>query len=88
MGDLSLDHVGFMLRDLDAGVERWEKLGFKLSRRSPQMGRVPGETEMAPWATSNHCAMFREGYLELIGVTNRRISIRGHGFSTVSKARI
>ena len=70
MGDLSLDHVGFMLRDLDAGVERWEKLGFKLSRRSPQMGRVPGETEMAPWATSNHCAMFREGYLELIGVTN------------------
>ena len=61
MGDLSLDHVGFMLRDLDAGVERWEKLGFKLSRRSPQMGRVPGEAKMAPWATSNHCAMFREG---------------------------
>ena len=32
MGNLSLDHVGFMLWDLDAGVERWEKLGFKLSR--------------------------------------------------------
>jgi hypothetical protein len=25
---------------------------------------------MAPWATSNHCAMFERGYLELIGVTN------------------
>ena len=70
MGDLSLDHVGFMLCDLDAGVERWRKLGFKLSRRSAQMGKVPGESEMAPWATSNHCAMFDRGYLELIGVTN------------------
>ncbi len=70
MGDLSLDHVGFMLRDLDAGAERWQKLGFKLSRRSSQMGKVPGESEMVPWATSNHCAMFERGYLELIGVTN------------------
>ena len=70
MGDLSLDHVGFMLRDLDAGAERWQKLGFKLSRRSSQMGKVPGKSEMAPWATSNHCAMFERGYLELIGVTN------------------
>lgn len=70
MGNLSLDHVGFMLRDLDAGAECWRKLGFKLSLRSPQMGRVPGESEMAPWATSNHCVMFERGYLELIGVTN------------------
>jgi len=70
MGDLSLDHVGFMLRELDAGAERWQKLGFKLSRRSSQMGKGPGKSEMAPWATSNHCAMFERGYLELIGVTN------------------
>ena len=70
MTGLSLDHVGFMVRDLDAAADRWRRLGFQLSRRSPQMGRVPGKTEMAPWATSNHCAMFRTGYLELIGVTN------------------
>ena len=67
---LSLDHVGFMVRDLDAAVARWERLGFLLSRRSPQMGKVPGESEMAPWASSNHCAMFEHGYLELIGITN------------------
>lgn len=67
---LSLDHAGFMVWDLDAGVEKWRKLGFNLSRRSPQMGRVPGEAEMAPWASSNHCAMFERGYLELIGITN------------------
>ena len=34
------------------------------------MGKVPGESEMAPWASSNHCAMFKHGYLELIGITN------------------
>ena len=34
------------------------------------MGKVPGESEMAPWASSNHCAMFEHGYLELIGITN------------------
>ena len=67
---LSLDHVGFMVRDLDMAVARWERLGFLLSRRSPQMGKVPGESEMAPWASSNHCAMFEHGYLELIGITN------------------
>ncbi|MEC8372850.1 MAG: VOC family protein, partial [Pseudomonadota bacterium] len=67
---LSLDHVGFMVRDLDAAVARWERLGFLLSRRSPQMGKVPGKSEMAPWASSNHCAMFEHGYLELIGITN------------------
>jgi len=33
------------------------------------MGRVPVQSDMAPWATANLCAMFRRGYLELIGVT-------------------
>ena len=66
---VSLDHAGFMVRDLDRGAHQWEKLGFQLSPRSPQIGYVPGEDTMQPWATSNHCAMFEQGYLELIGVT-------------------
>lgn len=66
---LSLDHVGFMVRDLDAGEVRWRKLGFRLAPRSPQMGKTP-DAAMAPWATSNHCAMFERGYLELIGITD------------------
>jgi hypothetical protein len=68
MASLSLDHAGFMVRDLDAGAARWARLGFQLSPRSPQIGRVPGQSDMAPWATANHCAMFQRGYLELIGV--------------------
>ena len=66
---LSLDHVGFMVRDLDQGVTLWRSLGFLLSPRSPQMGKTPGRAEITPWATSNHCVMFKQGYLELIGVT-------------------
>ncbi len=67
---LSLDHVGFMVRDLDAGEERWRKLGFQLAPRSPQMGATPDGGIMSPWATSNHCVMFARGYLELIGITD------------------
>lgn len=65
---LSLDHFGAMVRDLDAGAERWRKLGFQLAPRSPQMGAVPGAVDMKPWATANHCVILRRGYLELIGV--------------------
>ncbi len=67
---LSLDHVGFIVRDLDAGEARWRDLGFELAPRSPQMGATPDGAIMAPWATANHCAMFARGYLELIGVTD------------------
>lgn len=68
--DLSLDHAGFMVRDLDRGADKWRKLGFQLSPRSPQIGFVPNQENMQPWATSNHCAMFEQGYLELIGITD------------------
>ncbi|MSO76016.1 MAG: VOC family protein [Alphaproteobacteria bacterium] len=65
---LSLDHTGSMVRDLAAGADRWRRLGFQLAPRSPQMGTLkPGEP-MQPWATANHVAMFRAGYLELIGI--------------------
>jgi catechol 2,3-dioxygenase-like lactoylglutathione lyase family enzyme len=70
MIDFSLDHVGFMVRNLDAAAARWERLGFLLSRRSRQMGKIPGKSDMAPWASSNQCVMFERGYLELIGITN------------------
>ena len=66
--DLTLDHVGFMLRDLDAGAERWRRLGFRLAPRSPQIGHTRPGGPIEPWATANHCAMLRDGYLELIGI--------------------
>ena len=63
-----LDHTGQIRRDLDRGVEAWERLGFRLAPESPQMGFVPGSEGMRTWATANRCALFRHGYLELIGL--------------------
>lgn len=69
---LSLDHVGAIVRDLEAGAERWERLGFTLSPVSRQRGAVPGEYGMQPWASANRCAIFERGYLELIGLVDTR----------------
>ena len=67
---ISLDHIGAMVRDLDAGAERWRRLGFKLAPRSPQMGYDKATDSTTLWATANHVAMFRQGYLELIGIVD------------------
>ena len=67
---ISLDHAGAIVRDLAAGAARWEKLGFALSPLSRQRGKMPGRAEEGPWATANRCAIFKHGYLELIGVVD------------------
>lgn len=67
---LTLDHVGVITRDLAAGAARWERLGFTLSPMSRQRGAVPGKAGMQPWASANRCAVFRKGYLELIGIVD------------------
>lgn len=67
---LSLDHVGAMVEDLDAGAARWRRLGFRLAPESRQAGvtRPGGPVEV--WATANRCAVLGRGYLELIGVVD------------------
>jgi hypothetical protein len=67
---LSLDHVGAMITDLDAGADQWRRLGFQLAPRSPQIGAIRPGGPMEPWATANHCAVMRRGYLELIGIVD------------------
>ena len=66
----SLDHLGAIVRDLAAGASRWERLGFTLSPVSRQSGRMPDRSDDGPWATANRCAIFRRGYLELIGIVD------------------
>jgi catechol 2,3-dioxygenase-like lactoylglutathione lyase family enzyme len=65
---LQLDHIGVIVRDLDAGQRCWERMGFTLSQRSPQMGLDATKQHFEPWATANHCAVFQRGYMELIGI--------------------
>ncbi len=55
----ALDHVLVGVADLDAAARLWRSFGFTLTPRGDHAGG----------ATANHCIMFRETYIELIGVT-------------------
>ena len=59
-----LDHVAVATDDLDRAATAYRRLGFNLTRRSSHSG------DDGPWGTGNHCAMFRDGYFELIGITD------------------
>lgn len=59
-----LDHAALATDSLYRAAVAWERLGFTLTRRSSHSGAD------GPWGTGNHCMMFREGYFELIGVTD------------------
>jgi catechol 2,3-dioxygenase-like lactoylglutathione lyase family enzyme len=68
--ELHLDHVGVAVRNLDTAKETFQKLGFQLTTRSLHSGATSPGGPVQPWGTGNHCAMFADGYLEIIGVTD------------------
>lgn len=55
-----VDHVLIGVRDLDRARAGFERLGFTATPR----GRHAG------WGTANHCLMFADDYLELLGVVD------------------
>jgi len=78
MSDLKLDHVGVGVKDLERGRSAYERLGFRLTARSMHAGSPAAGAPVVPWGSGNHCAMFREGYLEVVGLTdpNRYSSVK------------
>lgn len=66
----SLDHLGWIVTDLFGGAIAWERLGFRLSRISPQMGFTGPNGTLELWASANRCAVLETGYLELIGIVD------------------
>ena len=68
--DLQLDHVGVAVATLDQARETYAKLGFTLTARSIHSGSKEPGGPVVPWGSGNHCAMFEQGYLELIGITD------------------
>src|SRR6185295_7967270 len=68
-----LDHVGVAIRDLARGHPAYERLGFKLTPRSIHRGSPAPGAPVIPFGSGNHCAMFREGYLEIVGLTDPAI---------------
>ncbi|MFC4274086.1 VOC family protein [Achromobacter aloeverae] len=67
---LSLDHTGLIIRDLETARAAFEKLGFRLSSRSMHAGSITPGGPVEPWGSGNHCAMFKHGYFELLGLVD------------------
>jgi hypothetical protein len=68
-----LDHVGVAVKNLDRGHEAFSRLGFQLTARSIHSGSASAGAPITKWGSGNHCAMFHEGYLEIIGLTDPAI---------------
>ena len=73
-----LDHVIIAVRSLDAAATTWRKLGFTLTPRGFHEGK----------GTGNHCIMFPNTYIELLGIVDdtgtkgrlgQRVNERGEG---------
>jgi catechol 2,3-dioxygenase-like lactoylglutathione lyase family enzyme len=89
---LTLDHAGIAVTDLDAAAARFRRLGFRLTERGLHTLPPPAPGVPRPLVgTGNHCAMLRQGYLELIGITDpayagrlRRDLVRHEGLHIVA----
>jgi catechol 2,3-dioxygenase-like lactoylglutathione lyase family enzyme len=91
-GSLTLDHVALVSPDLSASKEDYEKLGFRLTAESSHMGKLAPDGPVELWGSGNRCAMFRQGYFEILGVTDptrsldhfRALADRFHGVQIVA----
>lgn len=70
---VKLDHIGVAIRELERGREAYERLGFRLTPRSIHRGSPSPGAPVIPFGSGNHCAMFHEGYLEVVGLTDPTI---------------
>ena len=67
---LSLDHIGVAVHNLAQAREAYRKCGFNLTNLSIHSGQPGPDGKVQQLGSGNHCAMFRQGYMELIGVVN------------------
>jgi catechol 2,3-dioxygenase-like lactoylglutathione lyase family enzyme len=68
--ELFLDHVAVVIPDLERAGKTYERLGFRLTPESSHKGPLKPGGPLEPFGSGNHCAMFRDGYLELLGITD------------------
>ena len=67
---LTLDHVVLVTTDLAVSKRDYEQLGFQLTPESSHKGKVRPDGPVEIWGSGNHCAMFRQGYFEILGITD------------------
>ena len=66
-----IHHLGIVTNDFEALIETYEGLGFVLTPQSvPRIPLRPGGAP-EPLGVGNSCAIFRDNYLELLGVVDR-----------------
>jgi hypothetical protein len=67
-GEVFLDHTAFFVPAMDAAADALERCGFRLTPFTMQTNREGGAT--VPSGTGNRCAMFRNGYIEILTATS------------------
>jgi len=67
-GEVFLDHTAFFVPAMDAASDALERCGFRLTPFTLQTNREGGAT--VPSGTGNRCAMFRNGYIEVLTATS------------------
>lgn len=65
-----LDHVAVVNRELAGLEEAYSRMGFQLTPVSRHSGSLTPGGPVEPMGSGNRCAMFREGYLELLAVVD------------------
>jgi hypothetical protein len=72
-GDINvLHHVGIIAADIAAVVSRYELFGFSFTPLSQHRIALTPGSEPVLFGTGNRCAIFRNNYLELVGVVDQR----------------
>jgi catechol 2,3-dioxygenase-like lactoylglutathione lyase family enzyme len=82
-GDVSLDHVGFIVRDLAATHALLTRLGFTLTRRADHT-RVNANGEAVSAGSAQHSIMLGDGYVELMQITD---ATAGHPLTAAAQLR-
>lgn len=66
----TLDHVALVVPSLATARALYARLGFALTTESSHKGPLEPGGPVVLWGAGNHCAMFRQGYFEILGVTD------------------
>src|SRR4051794_25616140 len=65
LGSINLDHVAHFVPDMEGASRTLDELGFILTPFSPQANKNE-KGELVPAGTANRCAMFEQGFLEIL----------------------
>ena len=70
VSNLTLDHVGVVVPDLEVARGFYERLGFQMTQESSHKAALEPGGPVVEWGSGNRCAMFHQGYFEIIGITD------------------